>query len=111
VYERSRLLRALLKAGDASFMLKYALRVRQQVTDPTLLAGFFGTADVLVPVPGCAPTMTGGLWAANRLAVALVNEGLEALRGRACAVFAPCLSPRRPCPVNGQPPTCTTSRS
>jgi hypothetical protein len=76
VCERSRLLRALLKAGDASFMLKYALRVRQQVSDSPPLAGFFGMSDVLVPVPGCAPSMTGGLWAAKHLAVALVNEGL-----------------------------------
>jgi len=76
VCERSRLLRALLKAGDADFMLKYALRVHQQATDSPLLEGFFGTADVLVPVPGSAPSVTGGSWVAKRLAVALVNEGL-----------------------------------
>jgi predicted amidophosphoribosyltransferase len=76
VCERSRLLRALLKASDASFMLKYALRVRQEVTDSPLLAGFFGASDVLVPVPGCAPSKTGRLWAAEHLAVALANEGL-----------------------------------
>jgi hypothetical protein len=76
VCERSRLLRALLKAGDAGFMLKYALRVHQQATDSPLLEGFFGTADVLVPVPGSAPSVTGGSWVAKRLAVALVNEGL-----------------------------------
>ena len=76
VCERSRLLRALLKAGDTGFMLKYALRVHQQATDSPLLEGFFGTADVLVPVPGSAPSVTGGSWVAKRLAVALVNEGL-----------------------------------
>jgi len=76
VCERSRLLRALLKAGDAGFMLKYALRVRQQAADSPLLAGFFGTTDVLVPVPGSAPSATGGSWAARHLAVALINEGL-----------------------------------
>jgi hypothetical protein len=76
VCERSRLLRALLKAGDAGFMLKYAVRVRQQVAESPPLAGFFGTSDVLVPVPGCAPSMRGGVWAAQHLAVALVNEGL-----------------------------------
>jgi predicted amidophosphoribosyltransferase len=76
VCERSRLMRALLKAGDASFMLKYALRVRQQVAESPPLAGFFGTSDVLVPVPGCAPSMRGDVWAAKHLAVALVNEGL-----------------------------------
>ena len=76
VCERSRLMRALLKAGDAGFMLKYAVRVRQQVAESLPLAGFFGTSDVLVPVPGCAPSMTEGVWAAKHLAVALVNEGL-----------------------------------
>jgi hypothetical protein len=76
VCERSRLLRALLKAGDASFIPKYAVRVRQQVTGTTLLAGFFGASDVLVPVPGCEPSRTAGVWAAEHLAVALANEGL-----------------------------------
>jgi hypothetical protein len=76
VSEKSRLLRALLKAGDASFMLKYALRVRQQATDSPLLSGFFGAADVLVPVPGSGAYPTGRLWAAEHLAIALVNEGL-----------------------------------
>jgi predicted amidophosphoribosyltransferase len=70
------LLRALLKAGDAGFMRKYALRVRQQAADSPLLAGFFGTTDILVPVPGSAPSVAGGSWAAKHLAVALVNEGL-----------------------------------
>ena len=76
VCERSRLLRALLKAGDAGFMLKYALRVRQQATDLPLLAGFFGATDVLVPVPGSAPNAVGASWVAEHLAFALVNEGL-----------------------------------
>ena len=78
VCERSRLLRALLKAGDATFMRKYAVRVRQQAKDSPLLAGFFDATDVLVPVPGSAPYIAGGLWAAEHLAVALVNEGLGA---------------------------------
>jgi hypothetical protein len=76
VCERSRLMRALLKAGDASFMLKYAVRVRQQAKDSPLLAGFFGSTDVLVPVPGSTPYVAGGLWAAEHLALALLNEGL-----------------------------------
>ena len=78
VCERSRLLRALLKAGDATFMLKYAARVRQQARDSPLLAGFFDATDVLVPVPGSAPYIAGGLWVAEHLAAALVNEGLGA---------------------------------
>ena len=73
VCERSRLLRALLKAGDASFMTKYACRVRQQAEDSPPLAGFFGATDVLVPVPGSTP---GGFSAAEHLAVALFNAGL-----------------------------------
>jgi hypothetical protein len=76
VSEKSRLLRALLKAGDESFMLKYALRVRQQATDSPLLSGFFGAADILVPVPGSGAYPAARLWAAEHLAIALVNEGL-----------------------------------
>ena len=76
VCQKSRLLRALLKSGDASFMVKYALRVRQQAEDSTLLAGFFDAADVLVPVPGCVPYIAGDPWAADHLSVALVDAGL-----------------------------------
>jgi len=75
--ERSRLLRALLKAGDTSFMVKYACRVRQQVEDSPQLAGFFSLSDVLVPVPGSAPRSAAkGSWAAEHLAVALLDAGL-----------------------------------
>jgi hypothetical protein len=76
VCERSRLLRALLKAGDAAFMLKYAFRVRQQADESPQWAGFFGATDVLVPVPGSAPHSVGDPWAAEHLAVALINAGL-----------------------------------
>jgi hypothetical protein len=76
VCERSRLLRSLLKAGDASFMLKYAARVRQQINESPLLTGFFGTTDLLVPVPGSTPHNPGELWAAEQLAVALIKQGV-----------------------------------
>jgi hypothetical protein len=74
---RSRLLRALLKAGEAHFMIKYAARVRQQVESASQLAGFFLSGDVLVPVPRCAPKV-GGTWVAAELARALVREGVGA---------------------------------
>jgi predicted amidophosphoribosyltransferase len=69
-------MRALLKAGNASFMSKYALRVRQQATDLPLWRGFFGATDVFVPVPKSTPYIEGGLWAAEDLARALVKAGL-----------------------------------
>jgi hypothetical protein len=72
---RSRLLRALLKEGDAHFMMKYAVRVREQMKPSSVLAGFFLAGDVLVPVPRCAPKL-GGIWAASQLAQALVQEGV-----------------------------------
>jgi hypothetical protein len=78
VCARSRLLRALLKDGDARFMLKYAVRVRQQIEPSSLLAGFFLADDVLVPVPRSTPR-TGGTWAAAELAHALVREGIGSL--------------------------------
>lgn len=72
---RSRLLRALLKEGDAHFMLKYAVRVRQQMEPTAVLAGFFLAGDVFVPVPRSAPKV-GGTWAAAELARALVEAGV-----------------------------------
>jgi hypothetical protein len=72
---RSRLVRALLKEGDAHFMTKYAVRVRQQMLPASVLAGFFLPGDVLVPVPRSAPKL-GGTWAAAELANALVQEGV-----------------------------------
>lgn len=72
---RSRLLRALLKDGDAHFMIKYAVRVRQQMLPASVLAGFFLSGDVLVPVPRSAPK-AGGTWPAAELARALVQAGV-----------------------------------
>jgi predicted amidophosphoribosyltransferase len=69
-------MRELLKAGDPSFMSKYALRVRQQAKDSPLWHGFFSATDVLVPVPRSTPYVAGGLWAAEDLARALVKVGL-----------------------------------
>ena len=89
ICERSRLLRALLKEGDAHFMVKYALRVHQQAEQCSQLAGFFRDADVLVPVPGSSPRVCG-TWAAADLAGALVQEGLGTMAWpglhRVCAV-------------------------
>jgi predicted amidophosphoribosyltransferase len=77
--ERSRLLRALLKGGDERFMFKYAVRVRQQASECSALAGFFDASDVLVPVPGSKPRMPAdsrGMSVTEHLATALVREGL-----------------------------------
>jgi hypothetical protein len=74
--ERSRLMRTLLKDGDAYFMDKYADRVRQQVADGPSLTGFFGAASVLVPIPGSVPRHSGGASVADHLAGALLGEGL-----------------------------------
>lgn len=74
--DRSRLLRALLKAGDARFLFKYADRVRQQVAAQSPLAGFLCPAQVLVPIPGSAPTGAGVVSVAEHLATALIDAGL-----------------------------------
>ena len=74
--ERSRLLRATLKANDAHFLLKYADRVRQQVAERAPLAGFIGSGALLVPIPGSVPSGPRRVSVADRLARALVDEGL-----------------------------------
>lgn len=73
---RSRLLRKLLKAGDDRFILKYAVRVRQQVRGDAVLAGFLGPGQVLVPVPGSAPAVAGVMSVPEHLAMALIEAGL-----------------------------------
>jgi predicted amidophosphoribosyltransferase len=89
ICERSRLLRALLKEGDAHFMVKYAVRVQQQAGQCSQLAGFFRDTDVLVPVPRSS-TKSCGTWVAADLARALVHEGLGTMAWpglrRVCAV-------------------------
>jgi hypothetical protein len=89
ICERSRLLRALLKEGDAHFMVRYALRVQQQAGQCLQLAGFFRDTDVLVPVPRSS-TKACGTWVAADLARALVHQGLGNMAWpglhRVCAV-------------------------
>jgi hypothetical protein len=74
--ERSRQLRAMLKSGDAHFIFKYAVRVRQQVTDTSPLTGYLCPTNVLIPIPGSARTGTGPASVAEHLAKALLQEGL-----------------------------------
>ncbi|HEV7357846.1 MAG TPA: phosphoribosyltransferase [Steroidobacteraceae bacterium] len=98
---RSRLLRALLKEGDARFMIQYAVRVREQAQLSARLGGFFVAGDVLVPVPRSVPK-TGGTWVAAELAQALVQQGLGAMtwpglrRIRAVRKSATCAQGARP---------------
>jgi hypothetical protein len=82
VCEHSRLLRTLLKAGDAHFMVKYAVRVHQQAQESQQLAGFFRSDDLLVPVPGSTPDSCGSTWVAADLADALVHAGIGAMAWR-----------------------------
>src|SRR5271163_4847101 len=82
VCERSRLLRSLLKAGDANFMVKYAVRVHQQAQESPQLAGFFRSDDLLVPVPGSVPNTRGSTWVAADLADALVRAGVGCMAWR-----------------------------
>ncbi len=76
ISERSRVLRALLKAGESRLIIKYASRVRQQASALPLLTGFFDATDVLVPVPGSEPRDPDVVSVTEHLAAALVREGL-----------------------------------
>jgi predicted amidophosphoribosyltransferase len=76
ISERSRLLCARLKAGDARLIFKYAVRVRQQASEFPLLTDFFDASGILIPVPGSEPRDPEGVSVTERLAAALVREGL-----------------------------------
>src|SRR5208283_3678247 len=78
VSRRSRVLCARLKAGDAVFLVKYALRVRRECAEGQSLAGFFAKETTLVPVPASVPSTGGSITVAERLADALLRQGLGA---------------------------------
>jgi predicted amidophosphoribosyltransferase len=97
VSERSRSLCALLKAGDARLILKYAQCVKQHARECPTFDGFFSSSDVLVPVPGSEPldSLSGSV--ASLLAEALVREGLA---GSHCD----CIRRVRPVPKSATAP-------
>lgn len=74
--ERSRVLRELLKAGEARVLFYYADRVRRESDGNASLAGFLHPSSVLVPVPGSAPSCADDRLVAERLAAAFIAEGL-----------------------------------
>jgi predicted amidophosphoribosyltransferase len=76
VSERSRLLRALLKAGEDRLIIKYVSRVRQQAAEMPQLIDFFDSTAVLVPVPGSQPQDPDIVSVTERLAAALIRERL-----------------------------------
>lgn len=53
--------------------------MREQAFDQRKFPGFFGPDVMLIPVPGSAPLVKGALWVPDRLAAALVGEGLGQL--------------------------------
>ena len=73
--EASRLLCMRLKSGDPTWLPAYAGQVREQAMRQDVLTSLFGREVILVPVPGSAPS-AAGVWAAERLAVALHGVGL-----------------------------------
>jgi hypothetical protein len=76
VAERSRQLRASLKAGDGDFLHRYSLRVRQQAAECRPFADFFGEHVLLIPVPGSALSAGAGFCVAGHLAAALLRAGM-----------------------------------
>lgn len=73
---RSRLLCSMLKSGDAHFIPRYVERVRQQASELSMFTGFFDASDLLIPIPGSEPRNEGITAVTERLAAALVREGL-----------------------------------
>jgi predicted amidophosphoribosyltransferase len=74
--ERSRLLRELLKEGNARFLKHYAERVQRQMSESPQLTGFLSPDALLVPVPGCAPKRDQSRYVSSRLAEALLRQGI-----------------------------------
>jgi hypothetical protein len=76
VSRRSRALCAQLKAAEEDIFFKYALRVRRESVEGRLLAGIFVNGPTLVPVPPSTPSAAGSVMVADRIAQALLQQGL-----------------------------------
>lgn len=72
---RSRDLRDGIKAGDTKLLKLVAQRVALLVADGCF-PDFFGDEVTLVPVPGRAPQIPGGLWVPEMIANELCEVGL-----------------------------------
>jgi len=76
VAAKSRSLRSIIKAAEPAVVPLYARRVMRQAHLMPSLAEFFRATDVLVPVPACEPSPVSRAYLPDRLAEALVAEGL-----------------------------------
>ena len=76
VSKRSRLLRTLLKDGDAAFLERYAARACRACGENQALGRLLDPRSVLIPVPGSAPCAAPGESVAARLAQALMHHGI-----------------------------------
>ncbi|HTV95788.1 MAG TPA: hypothetical protein VME42_07280 [Steroidobacteraceae bacterium] len=65
----------MIKAAEPRLIARYARRVRELSLEAPL-AAFFDSIDLLVPVPASEPLAAPGAVLADRLAAALVDEGL-----------------------------------
>jgi predicted amidophosphoribosyltransferase len=73
---RSRSLCAMIKTAEPSLVPLYARCVARQARRIPMLARFFQTIDVLIPIPACKPSREHREDLPRRLAEALVAEGL-----------------------------------
>jgi predicted amidophosphoribosyltransferase len=78
VAARSRSFCAMIKAAEPALVPLYARCVARQARLTPMLAEFFRAIDVLIPIPSCRPGRTYRAHLPNRLADALVAEGLAA---------------------------------
>jgi hypothetical protein len=76
VSARSRSLCAMIKAPEPPLVPLYARCVMRQAHLMPILAEFFRAIDVLVPIPACEPSHPSREYLPERLADALVAEGL-----------------------------------
>ena len=82
VSARSRSFCATIKAAEPDLVPLYARCVARQAHRIAKLEAFFRDIDVLIPIPACRPDRVQRAHLPNRLADALVVEGLATKAGR-----------------------------
>lgn len=76
ISKKSQTLRDRIKAGDIDTLNRVAEKIAQQQPGTGILAEFFSSSCILVPVPRSSLAVAKALWPALKIAEALRNQGL-----------------------------------
>ncbi len=72
---RSRVIADKLKSAEKNLIKQVCIRLKEKKCE-VLASTIFPPETILVPIPGHAKLLIGGLWVSNEIAKALLNDGI-----------------------------------